>query len=147
MSELLGHRLQSPPRAPPTVLSPKPQTASCPCHAEQQQHGNMSKKVHFNGWNQIGRPVTLRLHSHWKDGRSDRTVTMRWIMSNMYSKDKLAVSIQSWWRCKYISISAGNYFYSYIIIPATINHNNVYTITNYYKSSVCCFTPMHTDII
>ncbi len=29
----------------------------------------------------------------------------------------------------YISISAGNYFYSYIIIPATINHNNVYTIT------------------
>ncbi len=30
---------------------------------------------------------------------------------------------------KMISISAGNYFYSYIIIPATINHNNVYTIT------------------
>ncbi len=30
----------------------------------------------------------------------------------------------------YIYISAGNYFYSYIIIPATINHNNVYTITN-----------------
>ncbi len=42
----------------------------------------------------------------------------------------------------YISISAGNYSYSYIIIPATINHNNVYTITNdeAYKSSVCCFT-------
>ncbi len=30
----------------------------------------------------------------------------------------------------YNSISAGNYIYSYIIIPATINHNNVYTITN-----------------
>ncbi len=30
----------------------------------------------------------------------------------------------------YISISAGTFFYSYIIIPATINHNNVYTITN-----------------
>ncbi len=30
----------------------------------------------------------------------------------------------------YISISAGNYFYSYIIIPATINYNNAYTITN-----------------
>ncbi len=30
----------------------------------------------------------------------------------------------------YISISAGNYFYSYIIIPATINYNNVYAITN-----------------
>ncbi len=29
-----------------------------------------------------------------------------------------------------VIISAGNYFYSYIIIPATINHNNVYTITN-----------------
>ncbi len=24
-------------------------------------------------------------------------------------------------------MSAGNYFYSYIIIPATINHNNEYT--------------------
>ncbi len=30
----------------------------------------------------------------------------------------------------HISMSAGNYFYSYIIIPATINHNNVYTITD-----------------
>ncbi len=29
----------------------------------------------------------------------------------------------------YISISAGNYLYSYFIIPATINHNYVYTIT------------------
>ncbi len=26
-------------------------------------------------------------------------------------------------------IPAGKYLYSYIIIPATINHNNVYTIT------------------
>ncbi len=27
-------------------------------------------------------------------------------------------------------MSAGNNFYSYNIIPATINHNNVYTITD-----------------
>ncbi len=48
-----------------------------------------------------------------------------------------------------ISVSAGDYFYSYIIIPATINHNNVYTITDVYayKLSVCCFTHMPTDII
>ncbi len=46
----------------------------------------------------------------------------------------------------YISISAGNYLYSYIIIPASINHNTLYTITNDYKSSVCCFTHMHTEI-
>ncbi len=39
-------------------------------------------------------------------------------------------------------MSASNYFYSYVIIPATINHNNVHTIT-YYKSSVCCFTHRH----
>ncbi len=42
----------------------------------------------------------------------------------MFSKDKLTM-----WRCKYILISAGNYFYSYIIIQATINHNTIYTIT------------------
>ncbi len=32
--------------------------------------------------------------------------------------------------CIYISISADNYFYSYNIIPATINHNNEYTIAD-----------------
>ncbi len=46
-------------------------------------------------------------------------------------------------------MSAGNYFYSYIIITATINDNNVYTITDdkAYTSLVCCFTHMLTDII
>ncbi len=29
-------------------------------------------------------------------------------------------------------MSAGNYLYSYIIIPDTINHNNEYTITDDY---------------
>ncbi len=33
--------------------------------------------------------------------------------------------------CIYISVSAGIYFYIYIIIPATITHNNLYTITYY----------------
>ncbi len=45
MSELLSHHLQSPSRAPPTVLLPNPQTASRPCHAEHQQRGNMSKRL------------------------------------------------------------------------------------------------------
>ncbi len=46
------------------------------------------KKVNFNARNQIGRPVMLHAH-----GRSDRIVTMRWITSNVCSKDKLTVSI------------------------------------------------------
>ncbi len=58
----------------------------------------------------------------WRYTLTQKIITM--------SKDKLTVSIYSWWRCKYISISAGTYFYSYIIIPATINHNIVNTITN-----------------
>ncbi len=78
--------------------------------AEQQQHGNMLKRLTLTDKT---RSADM-LHSHSKDGRSDRIVTMRWITSNMYT------------------ISAGTYCYSYIIIPATINHNNVYTITNYY---------------
>ncbi len=49
------------------------------------------RKVNFNGQNKMGRPV--KLHSYSKDGRPDRTVTMRWITSNMYSKDNLTVSI------------------------------------------------------
>ncbi len=31
-----------------------------------------------------------------------------------------------------MKISAGIYFYSYVVIPAQINHNTVYTITNDY---------------
>ncbi len=42
---------------------------------------------------------------------------------------KLNVSVFLW-RFVYISMSAGNYFYSYIIIPATTNHNSVFTITH-----------------
>ncbi len=91
MSELLSHRLQSPSRAPPTVLLPNPQTASL--HAMLSNNNTETCwKGSFNKWNQIGRPVTL--HSHSRDGRSNRTVTMRWITSNMmYSKDKLTVSV------------------------------------------------------
>ncbi len=74
------YRLQSPSRSPPTVLLPNPQTASRPCHCGATTRKHVVK-FSFNGWNQIGRPVTL--HSHSKDGRSDRTVTMRWIPSNM----------------------------------------------------------------
>ncbi len=42
-------------------------------------------------------------------------------------------------------VSAGNYFYSYIIIAATINHNNVYTITNDYIEMINGqFVVLHT---
>ncbi len=130
---------QSPFRAPPTLLLPNSQTASRPCYcwATTRKH---VENVDFNGLNQIGWLVAL--HSHSKDGRSDRIVTMRWITSNMYSKDKHTVSIWSWWRCRYISISAGNYFHRYIIIPATINHHRIY---NYKWLYINC--QLQTDII
>ncbi len=48
----------------------------------------------------------------------------------------------------HISISAGNYFYSYIIIPATITHNNVlYIHMIKHINHQFVFTHMHTDII
>ncbi len=72
-SELLSHRLQSPSWAPPTVLLPNPQTASRPCHCWATTTRKHVEKVNFNGRNQIGWPVTL--HSHSKDGWSDRIVT------------------------------------------------------------------------
>ncbi len=45
MTELLSHCLQSPSRAPPTVLLPNPQSTTRPCHCWEQQHGNMSKRL------------------------------------------------------------------------------------------------------
>ncbi len=57
---------------------------------------------------------------------------MRWITTNMYSTDKLTglsshdEDVNTFW------FQQAPIFYSYIIIPATINHNNVYTITNDY---------------
>ncbi len=53
------------------------QHRSMPCWATTTR--KYVKKVHFNGRNQISWPVTLLSHS--RDGRSDRTVTMRWITS------------------------------------------------------------------
>ncbi len=43
----------------------------------------------------------------------------------------------------YISMSSGNYFYSYNIIPATINHNNVYKL-QMIKHINCQFVVLHT---
>ncbi len=126
MSELLSHLLQSPSRAPPTVLLPNPQTTLRPCQCWDTTTRKHNEKVNVNRRNHIGRPVTLLSHS--KDGRSDGTVTMRWITSNvMYSKD---TSMSH--RVYLMKISAGIYFYSYVVIPAQINHNTVYTITNDY---------------
>ncbi len=83
------------------------------------------EKVNFNGRNQIGRPARALTQS-----LVDLTCfpPVEWLTSNMYSEDRFTVSIWSW-RCIYISISAGNYFYSYNFIPTTIDHNKVYTIT------------------
>ncbi len=39
------HRLQSPSQAPPTILLLNPQKTLRPCHAEQQRHRNMSKRL------------------------------------------------------------------------------------------------------
>ncbi len=106
MSELLSPpSVTIPSSAHHPFAKPSENIASMPCWATTTQ--KHAEKVNFNGRNQIGRPTTL--HSHSKDGWPDRTVTMRWITSNMmYSKDKLTVSVLSSW-CKYISISTGNY--------------------------------------
>ncbi len=117
----LNYSVTIPSTAHPPFAKLPDSVASMNCWATTWKH---VENVDFNGLNQIGWLVAL--HSHSKDGRSDRIVTMRWITSNMYNKDKHTVSIWSWWRCRYISISAGNYFHRYIIIPATINHHRIY---------------------
>ncbi len=73
MSELLRHCLQSPSRAPPTVLLPNPQTASRPCHCRATTTGKHVEKVYFNRRNQISQPVTL--HSQRMD---DLTGLLLW---------------------------------------------------------------------
>ncbi len=63
---------------------PNPQTTSRPCHCWATTTWKHVEKVNFNRRNQICRPVML--HSHSKNGRSDRTVTMRWITSTCIVK-------------------------------------------------------------
>ncbi len=136
-SELLGHRLQSPSRAPPTVLLPNPQTASRPCHCWATTTRKHVEKVNFNRRNQIGRPVTL--HSHSKDGRSDRTVTMRWIMSNMYSKDTPCLSSHD--DVNTFQFQQATIFTATLLFqPQLITTMYIQLQMIIYKSSVCCFT-------
>ncbi len=133
------YRLQSPSRSPPTVLLPNPQTASRPCHCWATTTRKHVEKFNFNGWNQIGRPVTL--HSHSKDGQSDRTVTMTCIVKTnspcLSSHDEDVNTFQ---------------FQQATIFTATLLFQpqlitTLYIIINIYNLSVCCFTHMHTDII
>ncbi len=69
----------------------------------------LCEKVHFNGRNQIGRPAHV---THICIVKTNSTC--------LSSHEEVI----------YVLMSTGNYFYSYIIIPATINHNNVSTITD-----------------
>ncbi len=127
--------------APPTVLLPKPQTASRPWATTTRKH---VEKVNFNRRNQISWPVTL--HSHSKDGRSDRIVTMRWITSNMWQTHHVYLVM--------MKIVNTFQFQQATIFTATLLFQPQLFTTLYiqlqmiiYKSSVCCFTHMHKDII
>ncbi len=81
------HRLQTPSRAPPTALLPNPQSTTRPCHFWATTTRKHVEKVNFNGQNQIGRPETL--HSHSKDGRSDRIVTRAVRYDDIYRMDEI----------------------------------------------------------
>ncbi len=72
--------------------------------------------------------LLLKAWTIWQDSLrlSDSHLTCK-VETN--SRCQYLVDIQYLKMYIYISISAGNYLYSYIIIPATIKHNNVYTIT------------------
>ncbi len=123
-SELLSHRLQSPSRAPPTVLLPNPQTTSRPCHCwatTTRKHGN--EKADFNGRNQISWPLTFNLTGLLLWGGSRLTCIVKTNSPCLSSHDEDVNTFR---------FQQAPIFYSYIIIPATINHNNVYTITNDY---------------
>ncbi len=79
------------------------------------------ENVNFYGRNQIGQSVQA-----FTQRMDDLTgfPSVEWLTSKVYSRDKFTVYLVMKMYI-YISMWAGNYFYSYIIIPATINPNNI----------------------
>ncbi len=74
-------------------------------------------------------------------------VTMRWITSNIYSKDKLTVSSHDEGINTFQFQQANIFTATLLFQPQLITTLYIQLQIIIYKWSVCCFTHMYTNII
>ncbi len=126
-----------PEHRPPSFCQTPRQHCSMPCWTTTTQ--KPVEKVHFNGRNQIGRPVTLTL---WGGSRLTRCIVKTSSLC-LSSHDEDANTFQF----QPATIFTATLLFQPQLITTLYLYLYLYTITNYYKSAVCCFTHMRTDII